>query len=149
MKKSIFKLFAGITMLLMAFSLAACGGNKEKDPMGMTDGKYNTVEGYVASDEVQKELASLKDTLASSGLNMEVTGKDNKLIYTYTYQDITKSDELADTLAEQMETQADMFRSVATSIKEYVNEETPIVVVEYLDSNGELIYSAEFESEAE
>ena len=43
-----------------------------------------------------------------------------------------------------LDSQKDTFKNVAASLKDAVNVSNPIVVVQYKDSDGNEIYSAEF-----
>ena len=54
---------------------------------------------------------------------------------------------MADALASGLDAQADTFKSVAKSLKAAVDEENPVVVVRYMDANGDEIYSQEFAAE--
>ena len=80
-------------------------------------------------------------------MSMEVLGEDNKLIYRYTMDGIVKTDALTEQLQSAMDGQADTFKNVASSLKLAVEVENPVVVVEYIDMNGEVILSAEYTTE--
>lgn len=131
------KVVLGIILALAMLTVCACGGGK----------KYSSVVDFANSDEVQGEINDLKDSMADSGLDIVVSGEDNKLIYTYTYTEITNFDGLAEALEEGLDAEKDTFVNLANEIKEEVKEDNPVVVVEYVDANGELIYSAEFAAE--
>lgn len=111
-------------------------------------GKFPDVKAYVESDLVQEQLdaqlASLKD---DENISMEVLGEADRLIYRYTMKTIAKTDALAEQLKVSMDGQTDTFKTVASSLKLAVEVENPVVVVEYLDMNGEVIYSAEYTAE--
>jgi hypothetical protein len=134
MKKMVSRILAVGMAAVMALSLASCG--KEK-----------TIEDYVASDEIQEQLESVKSSMASSGIDVDVIGEDNKLIYVYTYSDQFDEDAV-DALAEQLESamsaQASTFEDVAASLKEETDVEDPIVEVRYVNADGSEIYSQEF-----
>ena len=109
-------------------------------------GKFDTVKEWVESEDVQKELNDTIADLDDSSMKMEVLGEDDKLIYSYTFLE-----EVPDGIAEQLESalneQASTFEEVAASLKEEVDVENPIVVVEYLNSDGSEICSQEFTAE--
>lgn len=107
-------------------------------------GKFATVKEFAESDMVQEQLKGLKSSLADSGMDINITGEDNKLIYTYTYADLENMDGLAESLEEAMTAQESTFKTVAASIRGAVEVDDPVVVVTYLDANGEEIYSVEF-----
>lgn len=109
--------------------------------------KFDTVEEYIQSDVLQESISGLKDAYINSGIDLSVTGKDNQLIYTFRYIDLTKSDELTEALKSGLEANADSFTDVASSLKLAVNEENPEVIVRYVDSNGDEICSQTFKTE--
>ena len=106
-----------------------------------------TIEDYIASDEIQEQLESVKSSMVSSGIDVDVIGEDNKLIYVYTYSDQFDEDAV-DALAEQLESamsaQASTFEDVAASLKEETDVEDPVVEVRYVNADGSEIYSQEF-----
>lgn len=132
--KKIKRLLATVAVCAMAFTFAGCG-------------KYATVEEYVNSDAVQAELETALAQLEGSGMQMEVYGEGNKLVYSYTY-DVELDVELAAPLLEDaMASESATFEEVAESLKDAVDVENPTVVVEYLNPDGSVIYSAEFTAE--
>lgn len=177
MKKKTLRLLVCTALTVVALSFNACGDGKEskdtsEDSTSVSEsvvddsktdstsestdddsnslaglGKYDSVADYVNSDLIQNQISSIKESLAESGMDMEVTGEDNKLIYTYTYSELTQVDGMADALASGLDAQADTFKSVAKSLKAAVDEENPVVVVRYMDANGDEIYSQEFTAE--
>ena len=68
MKKLIGKLVVCVLAALMAVSFAACSNSK-------------TIEDYVKSSEVQSQITELKEDLKDSGMDIEVKGEGDKLIY--------------------------------------------------------------------
>ena len=110
-------------------------------------GKFATVAEFANSEEVQSELEAQKKSLEGSGMDIAITGEDNKLIYTFTYLEMENQDGMAEALQQGLEAEKTTFSGVAKSIKLAVDVENPIVVVRYLDSTGAEIYSAEFTAE--
>lgn len=168
MKKGFFRFLACGVMLALLFAFSACsknevpsvssnastsfvGENSESEPTqdpnneqtGAT-GKYKTIAAFLESDAMQKQLESIKSSLEDQDMNISVTAEGNKLIYAYTFTsdiDITAASGL---LEEGIKDQASTFQNVASMLKLAVDVENPIVVVTYLDKNGEEIYTAEF-----
>ena len=132
--KKITKVLASAALMAMTLTFAACG-------------KYATMEEYVQSDEVQKELDSVMDQLEGSGMQMEVYGDGDKLVYAYTYTEEIDAELAAPLLESALLEQGDQFESVADALKKEVDVENPIVVVTYLNADGSEIYSAEFTAE--
>lgn len=121
---------------------------KEAQSEGVSDsGKFATVADFANSKEVQDQLEMQKKSLEGSGMDIAITGEDNKLIYAFTYLDMENQEGMAEALKQGLESQEATFVSVAKSIKLAVDVENPVVVVQYLDANGEEIYSAEFTAE--
>lgn len=108
---------------------------------------YDTVQEYAESDEVQNEIASLSESYSEMGIELTVTGDDNKLIYTYTYLELVNYDGLAENLAGSLESLTDSYTALIDTIKLIVDEENPVVVIRYVDANGEEIYAQEFTAE--
>lgn len=173
MKKLTSKLLVLVMVLAMAFSLSACGGDDSKvstTDQGTTnegttnesttnessqsdsgsdkksDG-YSSLEDYVNSDEVQSAFSTLEKSLSGSGMSIKISAKDNMMIYTYTYDKTEKSDVLAEQLEKAMETQDATFQATADGIKKEVDVDSAIVRIEYIDCNGEEIYSKEYTAE--
>ncbi len=134
MKKLGTKIIALAAVAVMSLSMMACG--KE----------YKSVEDYVKSDEVQDVLSTLESQMQGTGMSIEITADGDKMVYTYTYDSIEKADGMAETLETAMESQDETFQSTADEIKELVDVKTATVVIEYVDCNGELIYSKEYTS---
>jgi uncharacterized lipoprotein YehR (DUF1307 family) len=131
MRKSARKLLVPVVALL-GLALAACGE------------KYKSVEAYVQSEEVQEVVESLESQLEDSGVDITITAEGDKMVYTYTYETLENADGMADALASAVETQEDTFQETADRIGEMVKTKNPTLVIRYLDSSGELIYSKEY-----
>lgn len=113
--------------------------------MSDTSGKkFATVADFANSEEVQTQLELQKKSLDGSSMDIAITGEGNRLIYTLTYLELENGDGMAEELQQGLEAERETFVSVAKSIKLAVDVEDPIVVVQYLDSGGNEIYSAEF-----
>lgn len=105
---------------------------------------YDTVQAYAESDEVQNQIASMSETYSNMGMELTVTGDDNKFIYNYTYLELVNYEGLAENLASSLESFTDTYTSLIDTIKLIVDEENPVVVIRYVDANGEEIYAQEF-----
>lgn len=125
------RLLAGVALMAMTFTFAACG-------------KYATVDEYVQSDAVQAELETVMSQLDGTGMEMEVYGEGDKLVYAYTYAEALDPELAAPLLESALTEQAAQFEEVAASLKTAVKVENPVVVVKYLNPDGSEIYSAEF-----
>lgn len=166
MKKKFLAMLACVAVMTMAVSFCACGdkkeGTKENETVENTanedvedtsnddssdvtaTGKYASVEEYLKSDIMQEQLKTVEDSLQGSGMKMELKADGNKMVYSYQYTEITKVDGMAEALETEMEAQASTFQSTADALKLVVDAEDLGVVIEYIDANGEMIYSREF-----
>lgn len=168
MKKGFFRFLACGVMLALLLAFSACsknevpsvssntstssvGENSESDSMqdpnneqASATGKYKTIAAFLESDAMQKQLESIKSSLENQEINISVTAEENKLIYAYTYTSDVDTTAAAGLLEEGIKNQASTFQNVASMLKLAVDVENPIVVVTYLDKNGEEIYTAEF-----
>lgn len=173
MKKNLIRGLAAALGAACVLTFAACGGNNSSktgsgtsstatsstvssDSTGLglnENGKFNTVADFVNSDIIQSQLEAQMKQVEESGMTIDISGEDNKLIYTYTYSEaeIEESDieTMAAALETAMETQASTFETVASSLKAAVETENPVVVVRYMTSDGQEIYSQEFTPSAE
>ncbi|MCI8373480.1 MAG: DUF4854 domain-containing protein [Lachnospiraceae bacterium] len=157
MKKRSLKLLACATMLTLAFSLGACSSDKEsskgsdKKTESSSDNKksdkaYSSMKDFVESDELQSQIKPLTDSLAGSGMNLEIKADGNKFIYSFKYETLTKADLAGGEaqLEQELTAQQSTYKGLASELTKSVDVKDPIVVVEYLDSNDEVIYSQEF-----
>ncbi len=108
---------------------------------------YDTVSDYINTDEAKEVFNNLEKMVEGSGMSMKISAEDNKLIYTYSYDEIEKTDEKTKQLEEYIASLDATFQMTANAMKEYVNSDEVIVVIEYLDCNGEEIFSKEYISE--
>ena len=127
MKKIISMILSSVLLLTMVLSLTACGNSK-----------FGSISDFVNSDEFQQQLDAAMSSTEGSGLNLEITGEDNKLIYSYTYQEEMPA-EAAEQLQAALEAQASTLEGIASELKNAVNVENPVVVVEYLNPDGSVL----------
>lgn len=72
---------------------------------GCTGHQYDTLEDFLAGEEMQSLIEEDKSALADSGLSLEVTSRENQLIYTYTYSQMLEVETAKDKLTEQVSQQ--------------------------------------------
>lgn len=127
------KLVAVVLSLVMALSIAACGG------------KAGSVQDYLNKPEVKSQLDDLIDQMKGMGMEMDVTGEDNKLIYTYKFD--TQIDDADGTISagleEGIKSQEATFKNIAKSLKTEIKVKDPVVVIKYLNADGSELYSTE------
>jgi len=165
MRKKIIKVTACVAVMAMALAFAGCGSDdsskdsdkktessvdKDEDKKKESDNKaYDSVADYVSSDEVQKELETLKATLDTSVMSIDIHADGDKLVYSYQYTSVENSQEVKDALDAELEseTNTNTFVQTANGLKQYIAGDDLSVVVEYKDKNGTLITSKEYKAE--
>ncbi len=113
-------------------------------------GKFASIQEFIESDMMQEQLASQQASLEGSGMSMDITGEDNKLIYSFTIDDPELSS-LMDTatLESTLDSQASTFESVASILPAAIEVDNPVVVVRYIGSDGTELVSREFAASAD
>lgn len=134
MKKVLSSVLALVMVFAMALSFTACNNS----------GKFDSIEAFVASDEMQSQLKEAKESVEDGTLTMDIVAEGEKLVYVYTYQMDLDVEATREALVTATEQQASTFENVAKQIKTAVNVENPVVVVRYLAKDGSEIYSQEF-----
>lgn len=161
MKKITSKLLLLMMVLVMAFGLAACGSDDKKETTTSgtsqtqapaSDSKdsskpYSSISAYLEDDTVKQALSTLEKSLEGSGMNIKITAEGDKLVYTFAYEKLEKTDDMTKQLEEGIKAQDATFQSTANQVKQYVDVDTATVVIKYVDSKGEEIYSKEYVSE--
>lgn len=135
MKKAISRVLALGLAVIMAISLAACA---------QKNGKFASVEDYLANEQVQEQLQTSIDSVKDMGMELAITGEGNKLIYTYTYATQIEAENVAEQLKAGLNAQAATFEGVASDLKDVVNVDNPVVVVTYVNKDGTVLHSQEF-----
>lgn len=175
MKNKIRKMLLFMCAMMTALALTACGGSGDtdtSDDAAQTEadasaeddasaddaaaddaaaddtavtGKFASIQEFIDSDMMQEQLATQTASLEGTGMSMEITGEDNKLIYSFKIDDPELS-AVMDTAAleSSLDSQASTFESVAGILPTAIDVENPVVVVRYLDSDGNELASREF-----
>lgn len=134
MKKTLVRSLTCVVLALcMLVALVACGGPK-------------TVEDFVNSKIVQDQVKEFKSQLEDSGMDIDVKGEGDKLVYSFTISDLDGVDKdlLGTQLSSALDSMASTFEGIATELAKVVTEGNPSVVVEYVTSDGEVLASKEF-----
>ena len=180
MKNQFRKLLLLMCAMTLAFALTACGGSgddadssgdaaqTEEDASAGDDaaaqddaaddnaaddtaaGKFASIQEFIDSDMMQEELATQLESLEGTGMSMELTAEDNKLIYNFKIDDPDLSAAMdSATLESTLDSQASTFESVAGALPAAIDVENPVIVVRYLDSDGNELVSREFAPSAD
>ena len=75
MKKVLSSVLALAMVFAMALSFTSCN-----------NGKIDSIEAFVATDEMQSQSKEAKESGEDGTLTMDIVAEGNKLVYVYTYQ---------------------------------------------------------------
>lgn len=128
MKKIALILVAALIAVTSIFCFAGCGDSPEQK-----------LANYVASDECQKELDSMKSTYESM-MDVDVRAEGKSLVYDLTYKTELPEESL-DTVKSGLESLSSTYEGIANSIKESVGIDDPSVVVKINTKDGTNILS--------
>ena len=132
MKKLVKKIVVLAAVAAMGLSMIACGK------------KYKSVADYVKSDEVQEVISSFESEYAGSGMSISITADGDKMVYSYKYDNVEKVDGMAESLESAVAAEEATFQETADELKKVVDVKSPSVVIEYIDANGEVIFTKEY-----
>lgn len=120
--------------------------SSETSSSAAANGLFATVADFVNSEAMQTQLESMKSDVEEMGMSIDVTGEDNKLIYTFTYADLGDTDveALSESLASAVDQMADTYESIAAALAEMVGVDNPTVVVKYVTADGAELCAKEF-----
>ncbi len=121
----------------------------DEDLSALASIKFDTMEEFAATEEIQSQVEAYQEELQDSGMEVAIYGEDNKLVYSFKFLSIESSPELNEALASALDEAGSEFESIASIIKLAVNVDDPVVVVQYLDCNDEVMASQEFSGSAE
>lgn len=108
---------------------------------------YGSIKEYVESAEFKAALETMLESYKDQGMDMSVTGEGNKLIYTYKYDKVFSEDDIAglqDYFNDAADTMESQFTTVAEQLETVIDVKDPIVVIEYIDSEGTEIFTHEY-----
>lgn len=104
---------------------------------------YTTLEDFINSDETQKDLKELQDSMAEQGMGVDITAEGNKMILSFDLGNAVEEETAADA-AEGLVTLMDSaFEEMADSLAESLGTNDTALEVKFL-YNGEEVYSQEY-----
>lgn len=125
------KLLVAVCCLVMCLSFASCGGSGA-----------GSMDKYISS--IQSQIESMKETLESSGMKIELVQRENSLVYRYQFTaDIGDTATVKEYLESEMEKQASTFEAGLKELKQKVSGAESLIV-EYVDKDGNVIFSKEY-----
>lgn len=109
------------------------------------DGKYATMDDFINS-ELANQIVESTQKAAGDVMDFELTSEDDtKLVYMYTYTDQVDID--PDYFSESLSDYEDTYISTAKYFKDLVDVENPTIILRYVNADGSIIYSAEFDED--
>ena len=160
------KLLALICGIVLCMSMVACGNSDEKnssvkeDSSSVTENsKAETSSGKDSSTTEISDIKTLEDFIAANnesfvtlnkqldgtGASFEVFARDNSLVFSYKYTSdaIKNDDKTKKSLEASVKSDESSYKNLLEATRITVPS-TKSVIVEYLDSKGEVISSFEF-----
>ena len=168
MKKRIFAL---LTMVCLAVSLAACGGSATQEET-TSDTTAETTTSSDASDsdllslveffaadgeEVQSMLDAMLDAMQAQyedqGISVKLYAEGDEMHYDFTIDSVVTTEETSPELTEALkagtEASATSYYELAKTVKESVSNDVVIVVLTFFDGEGNELYTQSFSSAEE
>lgn len=119
-------------------------GSSEEVSEGMT------LEDYFNSEEMQAVIQAAIESYGDQGVKAEMYAEGDNLMYNFTMEDITLTDEeiasYSETLKESTAASADQYRQTASQAKDVVTNDEVNVVLTFMDAEGKVIYTETFSS---
>lgn len=164
MKKIVSRILAVSMAAVVALSLASCGSKEKegKDDVVSTESQvevseveseieseaeFQTIEDYIASDAIQSQLDTIRDSMSNDEVTVDIAAEGNKLIYICTYTEQIEADGLAEQFESALDAKASAFGSMAKALGTQIGVDSPTVEVRYLNADGTEIYTREFAAE--
>lgn len=132
MKKALSLIMSAMMVVAIALSMSGCNSKI-------------TVQDYIESDAFKTEVSSVKEQLEGQGISVDITAKENALVYSYTLNQELSEDDL-DVYAQNLEASSSTLQSTMKQVydemvKAVGSEEGVTVTMEYKDAAGNQIAS--------
>lgn len=162
------RLIALLTMMCVAVSLAACGGGATQEETSADTTAETTTSEETASDsdlpsleesfaadgeEVQTMLDAMQAQYEDQGISVELYAEGDEMHYDFTIDNVVTTEdtraELTEALKTGTEASAASYYDLAKTVKESVSNDVVIVVLTFLDGEGNELYTQSFSSAEE
>lgn len=160
MKRKFLRLAACAICAMCVLGLSACNGSDAASTTSIggadaetsivvtnEDAPYANVEELFADETVAASLRESLRAMESDGIEMEVTGEENRLVYTFTYSSLPENadlEALGNALGEALDGTEETFSSIAGTLSATVRQADPTVVVRYQAKDGTELISREY-----
>lgn len=138
MKKALSLILSAMMVIAITLSMSGCS-NKV------------TVQDYIESEAFETEISSVKEQLESQGISLEISAKENALIYAYTLNQELSEDDLA-TYKQNLEASASTLEATMKQVYDEMvkvvgNDSSVSVTMQYKDSAGTEIATYSYPAE--
>lgn len=160
-------IFALLTMVCLAVSLAACGGSATQEETtsdttaetttssDASDSDLLSLEESFAADgeEVQSMLDAMQAQYEDQGISVKLYAEGDEMHYDFTIDSVVTTEETRPELTEALkagtEASATSYYELAKTVKESVSNDVVIVVLTFFDGEGNELYTQSFSSAEE
>lgn len=160
-------IFALLTMVCLAVSLAACGGSATQEETtsdttaetttssDASDSDLLSLEESFAADgeEVQSMLDAMQAQYEDQGISVKLYAEGDEMHYDFTIDSVVTTEETRPELTEALkagtEASAISYYELAKTVKESVSNDVVIVVLTFFDGEGNELYTQSFSSAEE
>lgn len=133
---------AAATQTMETVSTATVSATVSTPTPEATSASGVTLEQFVTL--IQPQIDAMKESLEESGQKLDIIARDKSLVYIYQYTvDVGDVSAIRDGLEAAMESLSSNFEGILDQLQSAVPE-AESVIVEYLDKDGQLIYSIEY-----
>lgn len=132
MKKALSLIMSAMMVVAIALSMSGCNSKI-------------TVQDYIESDAFKTEVSSVKEQLEGQGMSVDITAKENALVYSYTLNQELSEEDL-EAYTQTLEASASTLQTTMKQVYDEVvkavgSEEGVTVTMEYADAAGNQIAS--------
>lgn len=109
--------------------------------------KYENLEEYINSEEVQNIFEETKNSLKNQSVNFNIKAEDKKIVYEYKYKEQINNkslDEVSDILEKGLKEYEDVYINLAEHIENIVNIEGVTIAIRYINLDDSIIFEKEY-----
>lgn len=119
-------------------------GDLEADDSGSSTA-YGTLEEFINSDALKDQIDSYNTELEGTGIRAEILAEGDTLVYNFVIENDAVAEVVdIDTVRASLEAEADVYEGLAAMLPAIADVEDPAVIVRYVNSSGDEIFSMRF-----